>query len=155
VNILSQKGIKCLIHQPKYSMFDRWIEPELIEVLARNAIGCIPFSPLAQGLLTNRYLEGIPDNSRASKPHGFLKPDQITEDKINKVKKLNKIAQSRGQSLAQMALAWVLRLPVVTSALVGASSIEQISDNVNCIKNLNFTKEEMKDIDNILSEKTV
>ena len=109
--ILKQLGTPCLIHQPVYNMFNRWIEPELLDVLGEEGIGCIPFSPLAQGLLTNRYLDGVQAGSRASKPHGFLKAANITDDKLDKVRRLNEIAQARGQTLAQMALAWVLREP--------------------------------------------
>ncbi len=116
--ILRELGTPCLIHQPSYSMFNRWIEDGLLETLEAEGIGTIPFSPLAQGLLTNKYLGGIPDDSRAAKPHGFLKPDRITDEKLSQVQRLNEIAQSRGQTLAQMALAWVLRHSVVTSALI-------------------------------------
>jgi L-glyceraldehyde 3-phosphate reductase len=149
--ILRQLGTPCLIHQPSYSMFNRWIENGLLGVLNEEGIGCIPFSPLAQGILTNRYLNGIPKNSRAGKPHGFLKPEQITEEKLRKVRQLNELAQARGQSLAQMALAWVLRCKEVTSALIGASSKAQIDDNVGALKNLTFSQEEYQAIERILS----
>jgi L-glyceraldehyde 3-phosphate reductase len=149
--ILRQLGTPCLIHQPSYSMFNRWIENGLLGVLNEEGIGCIPFSPLAQGILTNKYLNGIPRNSRAAKPHGFLKPEQITEEKLRKVRQLNELAQSRGQSLAQMALAWVLRCKEVTSALIGASSKAQIDDGVGALKNLSFSQEEYQAIERILS----
>ena len=154
--ILKQLGTPCVIHQPVYNMFNRWIEPELLDVLGEEGIGCIPFSPLAQGLLTNRYLGGIaagaPPGSCASKPHGFLKAANITEDKLDKVRKLNEIAQKRGQTLAQMALAWVLRDGRVTSALIGASSPQQIDDCVAATKTLGFAAEELSAIDGILAE---
>ena len=120
--ILRELGTPCLIHQPSYSMFNRWIEDGLLAVLNEEGIGCIPFSPLAQGILTNKYLNGIPRNSRAAKPHGFLKREQVTEEKLGKVRKLSELAKARGQTMAQMALAWVLRCKEVTSALIGASS---------------------------------
>jgi L-glyceraldehyde 3-phosphate reductase len=147
--ILKQLGTPCLIHQPKYSMFERWIEDGLLDVLEEEGIGCIPFSPLAQGLLTDRYLDGIPEGSRASKSWGFLKPHQV-EPAIEKMKKLNEIATSRGQSLAQMALAWVLKDKRITSVLIGASSVQQLEDNVAMLQNLNFTEEELQRIEEIL-----
>jgi L-glyceraldehyde 3-phosphate reductase len=149
--ILRELGTPCLIHQPSYSMFNRWIEDGLLAGLERAGIGCIAFSPLAQGLLTDRYLNGIPEQSRAAKAHGFLRPDQVTEDRLAKVRKLNVLAQSRRQTLAQMALAWVLRHPGMTSALVGASSVKQIEDNVAALNNLSFTESELTTIDEILS----
>jgi L-glyceraldehyde 3-phosphate reductase len=149
--ILKQLGTPCVIHQPVYNMFNRWIEPELLDVLGEEGIGCIPFSPLAQGLLTNRYLDGVQAGSRASKPHGFLKAANITEDKLDKVRRLNEIAQKRGQTLAQMALAWVLRDGRVTSALIGASSPQQIDDCVAATKTLGFAAEELETIDTILA----
>jgi L-glyceraldehyde 3-phosphate reductase len=148
--ILQQLGTPCLIHQPSYNMFNRWVEDGLLDVLEEKGIGCIAFSPLAQGLLTNRYLEEIPEDSRAAKPHGFLKRDQVTEERIGKVRRLNEIAKSRGQSMAQMAIAWVLRRPVVTSALIGASRTQQIEDIAGVLKNLSFSQEELKQIDDIL-----
>ena len=150
--LLHELGTPCLIHQPKYNMFNRWIEPELLNVLKEDGIGCIPFSPLAQGLLTERYLHGIPDDSRAAKPHGFLKRDEITEEKLTEIKQLNMIAQQRGQTLAQMAIAWVLRHSVVTSALIGASSVQQIDDNVATLKKLDFSEEELRSIDQALKQ---
>jgi L-glyceraldehyde 3-phosphate reductase len=144
-------GTPCLIHQPSYSMFNRWIENGLLGVLNEEGIGCIPFSPLAQGILTNKYLNGIPKNSRAAKPHGFLKREQVTEEKLGKVRQLNELAKVRGQSMAQMALAWVLRCSEVTSALIGASSKAQIDDGVGALKNLEFSQEEYQAIERILS----
>jgi L-glyceraldehyde 3-phosphate reductase len=149
--ILNNLGTPCLIHQPYYNMFGRWIEEGLTEVLAKEGIGCIAFSPMAQGILTDRYLKGIPEDSRAAKPHGFLKPDQITDEKLGKVWRLNEIAQARGQSLAQMALAWVLRLPAMTSALFGASRISQIEAAVAALGNLAFSGEELQSIERILA----
>jgi L-glyceraldehyde 3-phosphate reductase len=148
--ILKSLGTPCLIHQPKYSMFERWIENGLLHTIYENKIGCIVFSPLAQGLLTDRYLKGIPENSRAGKPHGFLRPKEITEDKVAIITRLNDVARQRNQSLAQMSLAWVLRHPNVTSALIGASRTDQIEDAVGTLNNLNFTKEELEAIENIL-----
>ena len=150
--ILKRLGTPCLIHQANYSMLNRWIEDGLLDVLETDGIGCIVFSPLAQGLLTNKYLSGIPAGSRASKPHGFLKPERITEEVIAKVRRLNDIASTRGQSLAQMALAWALRDSRVTSALVGASSVKQIEDNVAALGNLTFSEEELGRIEEALKE---
>jgi L-glyceraldehyde 3-phosphate reductase len=152
VHILRQLGTPCLLHQPLYSMFNRWIEDGLLDVLAEEGIGCIAFSPLAQGLLTNKYLHGIPDDSRAAKPHGFLKPDQITPEKLSQIEALNKVAQARGQTLAQLALAWVLRHAGMTSALIGASRVDQIDDNIAALKNLNFADDELKAINAILAK---
>jgi L-glyceraldehyde 3-phosphate reductase len=151
-DILRALGTPCLIHQPSYSMFNRWIEDGLLDVLERQGIGCIVFSPLAQGLLSDKYLGGIPAGSRAAKPHGFLRPEQITDDKLARVARLNDLAKRRGQSLAQMALAWVLRHPQVTSALVGASRISHIDDAVSALNNLSFTAEELQMIDAILKD---
>ncbi len=148
---LRELGTPCLIHQPVYSMFNRWVEPELLNTLKEEGIGCIPFSPLAQGLLTNKYLSGIPEGSRASKAHGFLKPAHITDDKLAKVNKLNEIAQSRGQTLAQMALAWVLRHESMTSVLIGASKVEQIDDAVGTLNRLDFSSDELQQIELILN----
>jgi L-glyceraldehyde 3-phosphate reductase len=150
--ILKSLGTPCLIHQPKYSMFNRWIEKGLLRVLKKEGIGCISFSPLAQGLLTDKYLNGIPADSRAAKPYGFLKPEEVTADKISKVKRLNTIAKQRGQSMAQMALAWVLRHPEMTSVLIGASRISQIDDAVGALNNAVFSSKELKAIENILIE---
>ncbi len=148
--ILKEMGVPCLIHQPKYSMFERWVEGGLLNVLEQNGIGCIAFSPLAQGLLTDRYLNGIPQDSRASKPHGFLKPTQITEGKLLKISQLNDIATTRNQSLAQMALAWLLKDSRVTSVLIGASSVNQLNDNLKTLNNLNFSVEELNKIEDVL-----
>jgi L-glyceraldehyde 3-phosphate reductase len=148
--ILREMGVPALIHQPVYNMFNRWIEPKLLDVLAEEGMGCIPFSPLAQGLLTNRYLAGIPDDSRAAKAHGFLKADRITSEVLVKIQALNSIAQARGQSLAQMALAWTIRDPRVTTALIGASKVSQLDDNFAALQTLDFTSEELARIDAIL-----
>ena len=150
--ILRQLGTPCLIHQPKYSMFERTPEKTgLFDVLSREGIGCIAFTPLAQGLLTNRYLQGIPSDSRASKSHGFLKPKDIDDRRLGQVRALGEIAQKRGQSLAQMALAWVLRQPCMTTALIGASRVEQIEQNVAALANWNFASEELKQIEATLA----
>jgi L-glyceraldehyde 3-phosphate reductase len=148
--ILRELGTPCLIHQPKYSMFERWIENGLTEVLRQQGIGCIAFSPLAQGLLTDRYLHGIPADSRAGKAHGFLRPEQITDGRLNQIAALHALAQQRGQSLAQMALAWVLRLPEVTSALIGASSVRQLEENLQTLHNLAFSEAELLMIEKVL-----
>jgi L-glyceraldehyde 3-phosphate reductase len=140
---LREMGTPCLIHQPVYSMFNRWIEDGLLDVLEAEGMGCIAFCPLAQGLLTARYLNGIPSDSRAGKPHGFLKPNAVTADTLNKVRRLDEIARSRGQTLAQTALAWVLRDARVTSALIGASRVEQIEENVRAPACRTFTTEEL------------
>ena len=149
--ILKQLGTPCLIHQPSYSMLNRTIENGLLDVLEAEGIGCIAFCPLAQGLLTNRYLNGIPEGSRASKPWGFLKAERITEDVLAKVRALNDIAAKRGQSLAQMALAWVLRDSRVTSALIGASKVKQIEENVAALDKLDFSADELGRIDQALA----
>jgi L-glyceraldehyde 3-phosphate reductase len=150
--LLDELGTRCLIHQPKYNMFNRWIEPELLDVLKAKGIGCIAFSPLAQGLLTDRYLRGIPKNSRAAKPHGFLKRDEVTEEKLMIVKALGEIAQKRGQTLAQMAVAWTLRHEGMTSAIIGASRVEQINDTVGALKRLDFSGEELEALDRVLGK---
>lgn len=149
--ILRELGTPCLIHQPKYSMFERWVEDELLDVLETEGIGCIPFSPLAQGLLTDRYLNGIPEGSRAAKSWGFLKPNQV-EPAIEKVKKLNEIAREREQSLAQMALAWILKDKRITSVLIGASSVKQLEDNIATLKYLTFSDSEISQIEEILKD---
>ncbi|KPL76205.1 L-glyceraldehyde 3-phosphate reductase [Levilinea saccharolytica] len=145
--ILRDLGAPCLIHQTRYHMFERTDEHGLLDTLAQEGIGCIVFSPLAQGLLTDRYLSGLPEDSRAVKSGVFLKPDQITPEKLEKVRALNRLAQARGQSLAQMALAWVLRRPEVTSVLVGASRPEQIADSVGALTYPAFSAEELAAID--------
>ena len=152
VKILRELGTPCLIHQPKYSMFDRWVEDGLLGVLGNEGVGGIAFCPLAQGLLTDRYLGGIPSGSRASKPHGFLKKDDIDERRLAQVRALGAVAAERGQSLAQMALAWVLRDGRMTSALIGASRVEQIEQNVAALANLAFAAEELARIDEILAQ---
>jgi L-glyceraldehyde 3-phosphate reductase len=150
--ILRRLGTPCLIHQPSYSMLNRWIEGGLTDALREEGIGCIVFSPLAQGLLTDRYLGGdVPEGSRASKPHGFLKPANITEDKLDKVRRLNELARARGQTLAQLALAWTLRDPVVTSALIGASRPEQIDDAAGCLRAGALSADELAQIESILA----
>jgi len=150
--MLREMGTPCLIHQPVYNMFNRSIEAELIDALRDTGMGCIPFSPLAQGMLSDKYLKGIPKGSRADKPHGFLQKDAITENRLRQIKALNEVATRRGQSLAQIAIAWVLRIPEVTSVLIGASSVEQIEENLASLKNLHFTNEEYAQIDQILHE---
>jgi len=150
VQILNDLGTPLLIHQPSYSMLNRWIEDGLQDVLDESGVGSIAFCPLQQGLLTNKYLGGIPEDSRAANPTSFLKKDHITEDVIQKVRQLNDIASERGQSLAQMSLAWVLRGGRVTSALIGASRVSQIEDNVAALNNLEFSEEELAKIDDIL-----
>jgi L-glyceraldehyde 3-phosphate reductase len=148
---LRSLGTPCLIHQPSYSMFNRWVEKELLGVLAEEGVGCIAFSPLAQGLLTNRYLNGIPNDSRAAAAHGFLKAEQVKPETLAKVKALDRIAKERGQTLAQMALAWVLRHPTMTSALIGASRISQIEDAVHALAQSTFSADELLAIDRILA----
>jgi L-glyceraldehyde 3-phosphate reductase len=152
IEILKSLGTPCLIHQPKYSMFVRWVEDGLLDVLENNGVGCIAFSPLAQGLLTNRYLKGIPEDSRAAKSTGFLQESEVTEEKISKAKELNKLAQNRSQSLAQMALAWLLKDKRVTSVLIGASSVEQLSNNLASLNNSDFSNDELTSIENILKD---
>jgi L-glyceraldehyde 3-phosphate reductase len=148
--ILKRLGTPFTIHQPRYNMFDRWIEEGLQEVLQEEGIGSIAFVPLAQGQLTNKYLNGIPSDSRAAGPSVFLNEKDLTEEKLNKIRKLNEIANERGQSLAQMSLAWVLRGGKVTSALIGASKVSQIEENVAALNNLAFTEEELNSIEEIL-----
>ncbi|GGC58852.1 glyceraldehyde 3-phosphate reductase [Pedobacter quisquiliarum] len=149
-DILNDLGTPCLIHQPKYSMMERWVEGGLLNLLEERGVGCIPFSPLAQGLLTDKYLNNIPDDSRAAKASGHLQTNEITADKVQQVRKLNDIASSRGQSLAQMALSWLLKDPRVTSVLVGASRPEQLADSLKCLERLDFTPEELVRIEEIL-----
>ncbi|WP_346855929.1 L-glyceraldehyde 3-phosphate reductase [uncultured Draconibacterium sp.] len=146
--ILKELGTPCLIHQPKYSMFERWVEDGLLDVLEEEGIGCIPFSPLAQGLLTNKYLHGIPEGSRATR-EVFLKKEHV-DTAHDKIVALNNIAQQRGQSLAQMALAWILRDKRITSVLIGASSVKQLNDNVDMLKNIAFSEEELNAIESVL-----
>ena len=150
IAILKQLGTPCLIHQPKYSMFERWVEEGLLDVLEKEDVGCIPFSPLAQGLLTNKYLHGIPADSRAGKPNGFLKEADITESRLNQLNQLNNIALQRNQSLAQMALAWLLKDKRVTSVLIGASKPAQLADSLQCLNNIVFSDQELQSIEAIL-----
>jgi L-glyceraldehyde 3-phosphate reductase len=151
VRILRELGTPCLINQPAYSMLGRGIEGGLLDELEKDGVGCIAFCPLAQGLLTDRYLGGIPPDSRASKPHGFLKPEHVNDQVLKKVAKLGEIAAARGQSLAQMALAWVLRGGRVTSALIGASKASQVEQNVAALDNLEFSAGELAKIDAALA----
>lgn len=148
--ILKELGTPCLIHQPKYSMFVRWVEDGLLNVLEEEGMGCIPFSPLAQGMLTNKYLKGIPKKSRASKDVS-LKPTDITEEKVQQITSLNEIAKERNQSLAQMAIAWLMKDKRITSVLVGASSVKQLDDNIDAINNTTFTNDELASIEKILN----
>ena len=150
LEILKQAGTPGLIHQPKYSMFERWVENGLLDVLEEYGAGCIPFSPLAQGLLTDKYLKGIPDNSRAAKAHGFLKVNDITPEKVDKIRRLNEIAKRRDQSLAQMALSWLLKDKRITTVLIGVSSTEQLDNNLACLNNTGFSNEELNEIELIL-----
>lgn len=148
--ILKRLGTPCLIHQVKYSMFVREPEAGLLDVLEEKGVGCIAFSPLAQGLLTDKYLKGIPENSRASNPNGHLKTDEVSEERIQKIIQLNTIAQQRNQSLAQMALAWLLKDNRITSVLIGASSVGQLNNNIESLQNLDFSTSELLEIGNIL-----
>lgn len=151
IKMLREMGTPCLIHQPKYSMFVREPEEGLLDVLGEEGVGCIPFSPLAQGLLTDKYLKGIPENSRAARPGESLKTHQITEDMIAKLTQLNALASGRGQTLAQMALAWVLRDERITSVLIGASRPAQLADSLKCLDHLEFDEKELLQIDDILN----
>jgi L-glyceraldehyde 3-phosphate reductase len=153
VKILRDLGTPCLIHQVKYSMFSRSPEQRLFKVLNEEGVGCIAFSPLAQGMLTNRYLKGLPPDSRAAKPNTFLKREAITDKVLDQVRALNAIAERRGQSLAQMALAWALRIPEMTSVIIGASRVEQLEQNVGALQNLVFTDTELGQIDQILASR--
>jgi L-glyceraldehyde 3-phosphate reductase len=148
--ILQQLGTPCVIHQPKYSMFERWVEPELLDTLEEHGVGSIAFSPLAGGMLTDRYLQGIPPDSRAASGSRSLTPEQITEAKLQKVRQLNALAEQRGQKLSQMALAWILRNDRVTSVLIGASKVSQIEDAVGMLANRKFSAEEIAKIEQIL-----
>jgi L-glyceraldehyde 3-phosphate reductase len=152
VDMLNQLGTPCLIHQPKYSMFERWVEHGLLDVLEMKGVGCIPFSPLAQGLLSNKYLKGIPNDSRAAshRGNGAIEENQISPEKVGKVVKLNELALQRGQNLAQMALSWILKDHRVTSVLLGVSKPEQLTDSLKALDNIRFTDEELKTINEIL-----
>ena len=152
ISILRELGTPCLIHQPKYSMFERWVEEGLLDLLEKEGVGCIPFSPLAQGLLTNKYLHGIPANSRAAKAHGHLQEAEVTDKRIAQTQQLHQLAQAREQSLAQMALAWLLKDNRVTSVLIGASSVEQLADSLQSMSNTRFSKEELAQIETILKD---
>ena len=149
-DILLQLGTPCVIHQPRYSLFDREIENGLLDVLSKTGMGCIAFSPLAQGLLSNRYLGGVPEDSRAAKAHGHLQREQVTVEKLSQIRQLNEIAQARGQSLAQMAVSWVLRQPQITSAIIGASRTAHIDEAVAAIAHRRFADEELAAIDRVL-----
>ena len=150
IRILRELGTPCLIHQPKYSMFVRWVEEGLLDLLEEEGVGCIPFSPLAQGLLTSKYLKGIPAGSRAAKAHGHLQETDITDEKVEQIRQLNELAQARNQSLAQMALAWLLKDPRVTSVLIGASSPAQLADSLKSLHNTKFNSDELEQIESIL-----
>jgi L-glyceraldehyde 3-phosphate reductase len=150
--ILRELGTPCLIHQPSYSMLNRWVEGGLLDTIEKYGIGCIAFSPLAQGMLTDRYLQGIPADSRAGKPNGFLKPEHITDQKMAVIRQLNDLAKQRGQSLAQMAIAWLLKDQRVTSVLVGASSVEQLNQNLEALNNLYFDEWELQRINETLAD---
>ncbi len=149
--LLREMGTTCLIHQPSYNMFDRWIEQGLLDTLSDEGIGCIAFSPLAQGRLTDRYLKGIPKDSRAARPDGFLRPEDVTPEKIVRVKKLNVIARRREQTIAQLAISWILRLKGITSVLVGTSKVSQVEDDVAALEQLDFSQEELQEIETIIS----
>lgn len=152
IRILREHGTPCLIHQPRYNMFERWVEGGLLELLSREGVGCIAYSPLAQGALTDRYLKGVPAGSRAAKAGSTIGGRYLTDEKMAQIRALNQLAEERGQSLAQMALAWILRKPEVTSVLIGASSPQQLDTNVKALENLTFTADECKKIDDILAE---
>jgi L-glyceraldehyde 3-phosphate reductase len=151
VDVLKQLGTPCLIHQAKYSMLERWVEDGLLDVLEEKGVGCIAFSPLAQGLLTDKYLNGIPENSRAHNPNGHLKEDEVTQERIHKLVQLNEIAKNRNQSLAQMALAWLQKDKRITSVLIGASSVKQLNNNIDCLQSLEFSHDELNAIEKILA----
>jgi L-glyceraldehyde 3-phosphate reductase len=152
VKMLKELGTPCLVHQAKYSMFDRWVEGGLLDVLEQNGAGCVAFSPLAQGLLSDKYLKGIPSDSRAAsgRGNGALESDRITEEKLSQIVKLNKLAQQRGQNLAQMALSWILKDPRITSVILGVSKPQQLTDSLKCLDNTKFTEEELQLINQIL-----
>ena len=150
IRMLNELGTPCLIHQAKYSMFERWVEGGLLDVLDNRGVGCIAFSPLAQGLLTDKYLQGIPDGSRASRSDGLLRPEEVTDELTGKARELNELANQRGQSLAQMAIAWLLKDSRVTSVLIGASSITQLEQNLEALNHDGFTSDELDQINRIL-----
>lgn len=150
VAILKELGTPCLIHQPSYSMFNRWAEQELLATLDESGVGCIAFSPLARGLLTDKYLKGVPDGSRMSKPHGGMSRDLLTDEMLERIRRLSEVAAQRGQTLAQMAIAWLLKDPRVTSVIIGASRPEQIVENCKAVANLQFNRDELDRIERIL-----
>jgi L-glyceraldehyde 3-phosphate reductase len=150
--ILRDLGTPCLIHQPKYSMFERWVEGGLLDLLEKEGVGCIPFSPLAQGMLTDKYLNGIPEDSRVAKGVGFLKESHLTQTRIDQIRNLNQIAVQRGQKLAHMALSWILKDKRITSVLIGASKPDQLTDSLKCLENTSFSQEELDRINEILSQ---
>lgn len=150
VEILRKNGTPCLIHQPRYNMFERWVEDRLLDMLECEGVGCIAYSPLAQGALTDRYLKGIPEDSRAARPNTTIGSRYLTKERLSKIRRLNELAEGRGQSLAQMALWWILRKPQVTSVLVGASNPEQLRNNIDALKGKPFTADELRAIDEIL-----
>ena len=154
IDILNSLGTPLLIHQPKYSMLERWVENGLLEVLGKNQVGCITFSSLAQGILTNKYLTGIPSDSRAAsaRGNGAIEATMLTDELLNKVRQLNEVAKQREQSLAQMALAWVLKDERLTSVIIGASKAEQVLDSAQCLRNISFSKDELDQIENILGQ---
>ena len=154
IKLLRELGTPCLIHQPKYSMFERWVEDGLLDLLEAEGVGCIPFSPLAQGLLTDKYLHGIPAGSRAARGGPSLKEDQITPERLDQIGRLHQLAQERNQSLAQMALAWILKDPRITSVLIGASRPEQLLDSLQCLKSPEFSSDELGAIEGILGRKS-
>jgi L-glyceraldehyde 3-phosphate reductase len=151
-DILNSLGTPCVVHQPKYNMFERWVEDKLLDTLEKNGVGSVVFSPLFQGLLTDKYLKGIPKDSRVAKAHGFLQSSEISPEKISKIERLNKIAAERGQKMAQMALSWVLKDQRITSVIIGASKISQIEEAVDIQSKLGFTAEELNAINKILKE---
>lgn len=153
IQLLKSFGTSCIVHQPRYSMFERWVEHGLLDLLEKEGVGCIPFSPLAQGLLTDKYLNGIPGGSRATNNLGFLTAKNITKEKIELVKRLNEVAKHRSQSLAQMALAWLMKDKRVTSVLIGASKPEQVAESIRCLLNVNFSPDELNEIESILNNK--
>ncbi|WP_046243727.1 L-glyceraldehyde 3-phosphate reductase [Hymenobacter terrenus] len=152
LRLLRELGTPCLIHQPKYSMFERWVEDGLLDLLGKEGVGCIPFSPLAQGLLTNKYLHGIPADSRVAKGTDSLQASNLTPERLDQARRLNEVAQARNQSLAQLALAWLLKDERVTSVLIGASKPEQLDDSLRCLENLAFSPEELAAIEQILRD---
>ena len=154
IRILKENKTPCLIHQPRYNMFERWVEKGLLKTLDREGVGCICYSPLAQGALTNKYLNGVPEGSRAARENTSIGGRYLSEENLNVIRQLNDVAAGRGQSLAQMALAWVLRRKEVTTVLVGASSVKQLDDNIQALDHLEFTEAELAEIERILSQQS-